>query len=74
MQVQGLIDTDDPNLLMDTIVELITEDLRQEDDLNEEVRKLLDNYGEEIRSDGVEYREMFKLVKKRLARERGLIL
>lgn len=74
LQVQGLIDTDDPNLLMDTIVELITEDLRQEDDLNEEVRKLLDNYGEEIRSDGVEYREMFKLVKKRLARERGLIL
>jgi len=60
--------------LMDAIVDLITEDLRQEDDLNEEVRKLLDGYGEEIRTGGVEYREMFKLVKKRLAREQGLIL
>lgn len=74
LQVAGFIDPEDPNGLMDSIVELITEDLRQEDDLNEDVRKLLDGYGEEIRTGGVEYREMFKLVKKRLAREQGIIL
>ena len=74
LQVAGHIDPEDPNALMDAIVDLITEDLRQEDDLNEEVRKVLDDYGEEIRTGGVEYREMFKLVKKRLARKREIIL
>ena len=38
LQVAGYIDTEDPNTLMDAIVDLITEDLRKEDDLNEEVR------------------------------------
>ncbi len=74
LQVAGLIDPEDPNALVDSIVEMITESLQQEDDLNEEVRKLLEGYGEEIRTGGVEYREMFKLVKKRLAREQGIIL
>ena len=74
LQVAGHIDPEDPNALVDAIVDLITEDLRQEDELNEEVRNLLDSYGDEIRTGGVEYREMFKLVKKRLAREQGLIL
>ena len=74
LQVSGYIDPEEPNALMDTIIDLITEDLRKEDELNEEVRQILDGYGEEIRSGGIEYREMFKLVKKRLARERGMIL
>ncbi len=74
LQVAGMIDPEDPNALMDSIVELITDNLRQEDELNEEVRKLLDKYGEQIRTGGAEYREMFKLVKKRMAREQGIIL
>ena len=74
LQVSGYIDPDEPNELMDRIVELITEDLRREDDLNEEVRQILDGYGEQIRTGGIEYREMFKMVKRRLARDRGIIL
>ncbi len=74
LQVAGMIDPEDPNALMDSIVELITENLRQEDELNEEVRKVLDKHGEQIRTTGAEYREMFKLVKKRMAREQGIIL
>ena len=74
LQVSGYIEPDDPNALMDSIVDLITDDLRVEDDLNEEVRELLDDYADKMRAGGVEYREMFKLVKKRLAREKGIIL
>ncbi len=74
LQVAGMIDPEDPNALVESIVELITENLRQEDELNEEVRKLLDKHGEQIRTGGAEYREMFKLVKKRMAREQGIIL
>ncbi len=74
LHVSGLIDPEDPNDLMDRIVELITEELRKEDELNEEVRKLLDGYSEQIRQGGIEYREMFKLVKKKIARERNLVL
>ena len=74
LQVSGFIDPEDPNDLMDRIVDLITDELRKEDELNEEVRKLLDGYSEQIRAGGIEYREMFKLVKKKMARERNLVL
>ncbi len=74
LHVKGLIEPEDPDALVESVVELITENLRQEDELNEEVRKLLDKYGEQIRTGGAEYREMFKLVKKRMAREQGIIL
>ena len=50
LQVAGMIDPEDPNALVESIVELITENLRQEDELNEEVRKLLDKHGEQIRT------------------------
>ncbi len=74
LQVSGFIDPDDPNDLMDRIVDLITMELQKEDELNEEVRQILDQYSEKIRTDGIEYREAFKLVKKRMARERNLVL
>ena len=52
----------------------IAEDLRVEDSLNEEVREILANYEGEMDRRNVEYSRMFDLVKRRLVRERNLIL
>ncbi len=56
------------------LVGWIAEDLRVEDSLNEEVREILANFEGEMDRRNVEYSRMFDLVKRRLVRERNLIL
>ena len=70
----GHIEADDPTRLIGGFVQLITAELMVEDQLNEEVREILTTHAEEMRRTNVEYREMFKMIKKRLARERKIIL
>ncbi len=45
-----------------------------EERLNEEVRTVLNEYGNQMRDSGASYQEMFKLIKKKLVRERKIIL
>jgi len=52
----------------------ITEDLQVEDDLDEEVRQLLEQYESTMDQSNIQYHEIFKMVKTKLAKERGLIL
>ncbi len=52
----------------------VTEDLMVEDRLNNEVEEILKGYQREIEQGKVDYKTMFDMVKKRLARERGLVL
>ncbi len=54
--------------------EVIAEDLHVEDLLNQEVREILANYENEMDRRNVEYARMFDLVKRRLVRERNLII
>ncbi len=56
------------------LAEVITDDLRVEDLLNQEVRDILAEYESEMDRRKVEYSRMFDLVKRRLVRERNLIL
>ena len=56
------------------LMEWIAEDLRIEDSLNAEVREILSNFEGEMDRRNVEYSRMFDLVKRRLVRERNLIL
>ena len=74
LQDRGLIDADDPTRLMGEIIRIMTEELMVEDRLNDEVREILTEHAEEMRRTNVEYREMFKMIKKKLARERKIIL
>ena len=55
------------------ISSVITQDLLVEDQLNEEVKTLLDSRTKEYERDMMDYGRVFQLVKSRLARERGLI-
>ncbi len=50
------------------------EELTVEDRLNEEVRQILIERQDEMRSTGVSYQEMYKKVKQHLARDRKLVL
>jgi hypothetical protein len=52
----------------------MTEDLMVEDKLNREVDDILRAHQNEIQRESVDYRGMFQLIKKKLAKERGLIL
>ena len=71
---RGFIEADDPSKLREEFGQLITDELHVEDKLNDEVREILTQHAEEMRRTNVEYREMFKMIKKKLARERKIIL
>jgi hypothetical protein len=50
------------------------DDLAVEDRLNEEVREILEKHNEEISRGDIDYQEMFRKIKTKLARERKIIL
>ncbi|GAK55145.1 hypothetical protein U27_01976 [Candidatus Vecturithrix granuli] len=64
----------DPKILYARISNTIIQDLKVEDDLDEEVRKILAGYSQQMRQQNIEYHEMFQMVKRKLAKERNLIL
>lgn len=74
LQEKELTDSDDPAHTVQALIAIMTEELLVEDRLNDEVREILTEHAEEMRRTNVEYREMFKMIKKKLARERQIIL
>jgi hypothetical protein len=50
------------------------DEISVEDRLNEEVRKILTQYADDMRRAGADYQEMYKKIKGELARQRKLIL
>lgn len=64
----------DHKAFVEQIDHAIVEELSVEDRLNAEVRQLLSVYEQDIERGHVDYQRMFKMVKNKLARERGLIL
>ncbi len=69
-----LIWEDRPEKLEAIVNEIITEDLMIEDQLNEEVKTLIESRTKEYERDMMDYGRVFQMVKTKLARERGLIL
>ena len=60
--------------LAQKIEHTIREDLMVEDRLEEEVKGIMKNYQAEIDQGNVDYRKMFLMIKKKLVKERDLIL
>jgi len=54
--------------------ELILDELMVEDRLNAEVREILKQYESEIEKGRLDYRRLFELTKKKLVKERNIIL
>ena len=70
----GYFDVDDADEIELMVRQVLTEELRVEDKLNDEVRDLMREHMARIRRADVEYHEMFKVIKARLAKERDIIL
>jgi len=64
----------DENEVLHEIKSIITMDLKREDDLEEEVREILQKHMKRVYRDDISYVELVRKAKKQLARERGLIL
>ncbi len=71
---EGKIIAEDRGRLLDEITNYLVEEFQKEDRLDQEVRELLGKHMEKIRKENLEYQQMFKLIKARLAREKGIVL
>jgi hypothetical protein len=60
--------------LVARVTALIEGELALEDQLNRDARELLKQYQRQIDSGQVDYQRMFTMVKRQLAKERGVIL
>ncbi len=70
----GQIETKTPEAVASRVRQRMMEELTVEDRLNDEVRQILVERQDEMRSTGASYQEMYKKVKQHLARDRKLVL
>ncbi len=72
---KGLIE---PAVPVDRLIQeteaLLLDELMAEDRLNEEVRQLLKKYESEIEKGRLDFRKLFDMTKKKLVRERNIVL
>ena len=71
---EGKLEVDSASRVSAEIVKVLTDELAIEDRLNEEVREVLLQHASEMERSNVAYTEMFKMLKKKMAREKGIIL
>ena len=62
-----------PQGATELIAKIIEDELAVEDQLNDEVRDLLDQYSDYMRQEGVSYQEMFRRIKNTLLSQRKVI-
>jgi hypothetical protein len=71
---EGKLEVDSETRVAGELERVITEDLQVEDRLNDEVREVLVQHAGEMERSNITYSEMFKMVKRKLAKEKGIIL
>jgi hypothetical protein len=74
LSAEGLIQFDQTDYVQEVMTQVMLEELSIEDHINEEVRKILEQYDDQMKQMGVSYEDMFKKVKRQLVRERNIIL
>ena len=70
----GLIQYDQPEYVAEVMSQVLLDELSVEARIDEEVRKILEQHGDEMKDAGASYEEMFKKVKKQLVKERKVVL
>jgi hypothetical protein len=70
----GLIVYDQPEYVTEVMTQVVLDELSIEARIDDEVRKILEQHGAEMKETGAEYEEMFKKVKRQLVRERKVVL
>lgn len=74
LEEEFIIFTEDTSKLKEIINDIIVEDLGIEDKLDEEVNGIIESHSKEMDSGDVDHRRMFQMIKKKLIRERNLVL
>ena len=69
----GTIETHTPEKVVELVHNFITDELEVEDQLNDEVRDILEQYSDYMRREGVSYQEMFRRIKNTLIQQRKMI-
>jgi hypothetical protein len=68
------LEVDSESRVEGEIAKVITEELQIEDRLNEEVREVLLQHSSQMERSDITYTEMFKKVKRELAKQKGIVL
>ena len=71
---EGKLEIDSQPRVVGELVKIITEEMSVEDRLNEEVRAVLMQHAAEMERSNMSYTDMFKMLKKKMAKEKGIIL
>ena len=71
---EGKIIVEDRIRLLEEVANLLIDEFQKEDRLDQEVRELLSKHMEKIRRENIEYQTMFRMIKTKLAKERGIVL
>ena len=66
-------ETSSPSAAAEIIATVIEEDLATEDNLNDEVRDILDQYSDYMRRENVSYQDMFRKIKNQLLAQRKIV-
>jgi hypothetical protein len=79
MIIKGLLQdnaliAEDRDTLVKQVESIIAKELAQEDKLDEQVKEILKDKLDEIRSSNVDYYEMFKMVKSKLAEKENIVI
>jgi uncharacterized protein len=69
----GTFETSNPAATAEGIAQVIEDDLSIEDQLNDEVRDLLDQYSDYMRRENVSYQDMFRRIKSQMIAQRKII-
>jgi hypothetical protein len=64
------IAVDAPEPIIDAVAAVLTSDLEAEDKLNDEAREVLKNFADEISRGSLDYQQLFRKVKAKLAKDR----
>jgi uncharacterized protein len=68
------IDVESEAHLIEGLTRVISTELQLEDKLNDEVREVLIQHASEMERSNITYTEMFKMVKRKMAKEKGIVL
>jgi hypothetical protein len=74
LSAASLVQFEQADYVTEVMTQVMLDELGVEDRLNDDVRKILEQHGEEMKKVGASYEEMFKKVKKQLVRERKIVL
>jgi hypothetical protein len=71
---EGKLEVDSETRVEEAIAKVITDELQIEDRLNDEVREVLLEHSSQMERSDITYTDMFKKVKRELAKKKGIIL